>query len=398
MKHKGITWGLTLLVMAGLLVGLWQLLQAGSQQQGRGAGPKKAATVEVVRVAQSDVPLLITASGQVSALQTLEVRPQVSGVVARVLLREGQPVKAGQLLFQLEDGAERAALAQARAQLQKNRAQLEDARRTLASNEKLQAQGFIAPLAVDSSRSAVESLQATLQADQAAIRAAENALGYKTLHAAISGRAGMINVYPGSVVSLSMATPMVTITQVDPIAVSFTVAERDLPRILAVQRAGAVAVQAVLPTQPERVFEGRLSFIDNSVDAGSGTLRLKAEFPNPDSALWPGLFVNLSLQAGVEKQVIVLPLAGLQTGPEGRFVYRVIAGKVEAQTVEVLDIRNDQVLVRGPTPGDAVVVRGGLNLRPGDSVTVAGARGASGKGQGGKAGPGAGKKAGDRPS
>lgn len=372
MRRNVGSWLAGVLVLVAVALGGWWLLK-GEAADGGARREKRAVTVEVARVVQADVPLTITASGQVSPLQTLEVRPQVSGVVARVLFREGQTVKPGELLFQLEDAAERAALAEARAQLRKDTAQLEDARRTLASNQKLQAEGFLAPQALDSSRNAVQSAVATVEADKAAIQAAENSLSYKTIRAAIGGRAGLINVYRGSVVSLSMATPMVTITQLDPISISFSVPERELPRLIAAQRQGPLAVTATLPGQ-ERRFEGRLVFIDNTVDPKSGTLRLKAEFPNADHALWPGLFANVSLEAGIERNAVVLPVAGLQTGPEGKFVYRVDNGRARAQPVEVLDIREEKAIVRGLAPDSVVVTRGGLNLRSGDAVSIAGAK------------------------
>lgn len=372
-KRSTAVGGLIILLCAGLAT--WLLAGMNGKDAGRERGGRRPPTVEVAPVRQADVPLILQSTGQVTPVQQLEVRPQVSGVVARILVREGQMVSAGNVLFELEAAAERAGLAEARARLQRDRAALEEARRTLDSNRRLQKQGFVAEQVVDNSLSAVKGLEGTVAAGEASIRAAETALGYRTIRAAISGRAGLVNVYPGSVVSLSMATPMVTLTPLDPVTVSFTVPERELPRIVAAWQAGPVAVQARLPGQ-QREWQGRLSFVDSQVDARSGTLRLKAEFSNRDQALWPGVYVNLTLQAGVERNALVIPQPALQTGPDGQFAFVLQDSKVRAVPVEVVDIRDQQVIVRGLQPGTAVVVRGGVNVRPGDEVSVAGKRGA----------------------
>lgn len=359
-----------LLIVATVAVATW-LVAGSAPDKGRDGGRKRTPVVEVAAVTQADVPLRIQTSGQVTPLQRLEVRPQISGVVARIHVREGQRVNAGSLLFELESGAERAALAEARATLRRDQAALEEARRTLASNTALQAQGFVAAQVVDNSRSAVNGLQATVAASEAAIRAAETALGYRSIRAAISGRAGLVSVYPGSVVSLSMAAPMVTLTPMDPVSVSFSVPERDLPQVVAAWQAGPVPVIARVPGQL-REWRGRLSFVDSGIDPASGTLRLKAEFSNADQALWPGLYVDLELQAGTARAALVMPEAGLQTGPEGKFAFVLEQGKVRAVPVQVMDIREQRVLLRGLQPGQQVVVRGGVNLRSGDEVTLAG--------------------------
>lgn len=371
LSKSSLRWLLFIIVLAGIALGYFYM-PGGKSDKNKAASPsKKPVTVEVTTVQTQNVPLELQASGQVLALQTLDVKPPVSGLVAQILFKEGSFVKAGQRLFQLDDAAERAALDRAKAQLTRDQALLADAERVLRDQQKLFEQNFIAAAALESSRHNVDALRAALVGDKAAIHAAEVDVQYKVVNAAIAGRAGVITVVPGSVVSPTMATPMVTLTQTNPIAVTFTVPERELPLVLAAQRAGAVAVTAVLPDQPQQVHVGHLSFIDSGVDAKSGTLRLKAEFPNEPATLWPGLFVTLNLQLGIEKNALVLPVAGVQTGPNGQFVYTVGPDKkVKALPVKVLAIRQEQAVVSGLAAGTVVITNGALNVHPGSEVQV----------------------------
>lgn len=350
--------------------GLAYRFQAG---QGKPQDPPKPAVtaVELAPVSSGAVALLIDATGNVSPLQSVDVKPQVNGVVQQVLIKEGQAVKAGEPLFRLEDGAEQAALAKARALLLKDQAQLADAVRNLKRSESLARDNFLSPSAVDTAQSTVDALRATVASDQAAITAAQVDLGFKSIRAAIPGRAGAINVYPGSVVQPAMATAMVTLAQIDPIAVTFTLPENALPRVFAARTAGTLKVGATLPGSDKR-FEGRITLIDNQVDSKSGTLKLKAEFPNPDAALWPGLYVNVKLDAGIEQGVLTVPATGVQTGPESKFAYVVGQDMVaRAQPIELIGVRDGLALVRGLQPGQQVVVNGALNLKPDGKVKLA---------------------------
>ena len=333
--------------------------------------PKAPPSVPVARVLHGDLPQQIGATGQVTPLQLVEVRPQLAGQVKQVLIREGQQVKAGQPLFLLEDGSERAALEKARAQKARNEALLAEAQRTLARNRSLLQQNYVAPSAVDSAASEVDSLKAAIAADSAAIRAAEVELGYRTVSARIGGRSGAIQVYPGSVVTPTQATPMTTIAQLDPIAVGFSVAESALPALLAAgtQRPlPALAWPAGLGADA-KPLSGRLEFIDNTVDSRSGTIRLKAQFDNAAGRLWPGMYVTLQLQAGVWRDARHLPVTALQSGPDGKFVFVVGAGnKLQPQPVRVLAIRDERAIVSGVAADTPVVAAAGANLRPGDAI------------------------------
>lgn len=373
LSKSSLRWFLVILLVTGGGGAYFYFSGSKPDKTKTAAASKKPIVVEITTVQTQDVPLELKASGQVQALQTLDVKPPVGGMVAQILFKEGSFVKAGQRLFQLDDASERAALDKAKAQLTRDQALLADAERVLRDQQKLFEQNFIAAAALESSRHNVDALRAALVGDKAAIHAAEVDVQYKVVNAAIAGRAGVITVVPGSVVSPTMATPMVTLTQTNPIAVTFTVPERELPLVLAAQRAGAVTVTAVLPDQSQQPHVGRLSFIDSGVDAKSGTLRLKAEFPNEPATLWPGLFVTLNLQLGVEKNALVLPVAGVQTGPDGQFVYTVGPDKkVKVLPVKVLAIRQEQAVVSGLAAGTAVITNGALNVHPGSEVQIKG--------------------------
>lgn len=370
MKQRN--WILGIAIVAALGWGGYQLNRGPVSATPAGKAAKTPPTVLVARISQSDVPLEIDATGQVVPLQLVEVRPQIAGQVKKVLIREGQDVSAGQPLFLLEDGSERAALEKARAQKARDEAQLADAQRILTRNRSLQQQNYVAPSAVDSAASTVDSLKAAIAADVATIRAAEVDLAYKTVSAQISGRSGAINVYPGSVVTPAQATPMTTIAQLDPISVSFSIAEQSLPQLFAARAQHRLKVSATLAGQTGDAaapLQGELSFIDNVVDSRSGTIRLKARFDSAAGRLWPGMYVNLRLQAGVLKQALLLPVGALQSGPDGKFAFVVGPdNQLRAQPLQLLAIRNEQAMVSGLPAGTLVVAAGGSSLRPGDRI------------------------------
>ncbi|MFO1387135.1 MAG: efflux RND transporter periplasmic adaptor subunit [Chitinivorax sp.] len=369
MKHSKWVWGT--LVVGGLLsAGYW--IARGPQAPAAAKKEKGPPSVLVTKLRQGDVPLEIEATGQVAPLQLVEVRPQIAGQVRKVLIREGQNVQAGQPLFQLEDGSERAALEKARAQKARDEAQLADAQRILTRNRTLQQQNYVASSAVDSAASTVDSLKAAIAADIAAIRAAEVDLAYKTVSAQISGRSGAINVFPGSVVTPTQALAMTTIAQLDPISVSFNIAETALPQLFAAKSQQQLKVRASLVDTAAVAgdeLQGQLSFIDNAVDSRSGTIRVKAQFDNRAGKLWPGMYVHLRLQAGVQKQALLLPVGAVQSGPDGKFAFVVGADKrLQARPLTLLAIRNEIAIVSGLQAGSVVVAGSGVNLRPGDQI------------------------------
>ena len=324
-------------------------------------------SVSVVRAVAKDVDVMLEATGTISALNSVEIRPQVSSVITQVNIREGRFVKAGQLLFTLDARNDEINLAKASAQLARDQASLADAQRQLARSRDLLAQNFISQAALETNQTLVNTQQAVVTADRAAIRAAQVGLSYTRIVAPAAGRAGAINVFAGSTVQPA-GSALVTITQLDPIAVSFSLPQRNLNDALATLRSGGGKVFAILPEAKGEIV-GKLQFVDNVVDPNSGTVKVKAVFDNAKEALWPGAFVNVRLATSTLKGAIVVPQATLIRGPRGTLVYTIDAdNKAAARPVELLYAAGLDAVVNGLQPGDRVVVDGRENLRAGVPV------------------------------
>lgn len=364
-----------------------------SAPAGAAASSAAPVTVSTVKAQKRDLPVLFKANGTVTALTSVDVRPQVSSVITKVHFREGQFVKAGELLFTLDARADEANVAKAQAQLAKDRAALDDAQRQAARARQLLAQNFISQGALDTSVTQVDGLQATIAADQAALDASRVALSYSRISAPNAGRAGAVNVFPGSAVQANQ-TALVTITQLDPIAVAFNLPQRNLPDALSSLKDGGAVVTATL-ADGAGTFNGHLKFVDNAVDAGSGTLKVKAVFDNHEGKLWPGAFVEVSQTVTTLKDVVVIPQAAVIQAARGTIVYVMENGKAAMKPVKVLYAQDNDAAVTGVKVGDAVVLDGRQNLRAGTPVVErarepAGAasgvaRGSNGKGPAGAA-------------
>ncbi len=348
-----------------------------------------------------DVDVTIEATGTVTALNSVDIRPQISSVITQVHIKEGQFVKAGQVLFTLDARNDEVNVTKARAQLAKDQAALADAQRQLSRSRELLAQNFISQGAIDTNQALVDSQLAVVAADKAAIEAAKVGLSYNRIVAPAAGRAGAINVYAGSTVQPG-GTALVTITQLDPIAVGFNLPQRNLGDALKTLRSGGGKVLAVLP-EGRGTHTGKLQFVDNTVDAGSGTVRVKAQFDNGGEALWPGAFVTIKLAVSTLAGAVVVPQAAIIQAPKGKIVYVVEAGnKAAARPVEIVYAAGQDAVVTGVDAGERVVLEGRQNLRPGASVVervtggAGGAGGASNARNGSKAAsaPGAGPSSG----
>jgi len=338
---------------------------ASSASAGAAAGPPVSVTTVVVQ--KKDVDVMLEATGTVTALNSVDIRPQVASTITKVQIKEGQFVTAGQPLFVLDARNDEVNVTKARAQLAKDQAALADAERQLARSKDLFAQNFISQGAVDTNQTLVDSARAVVVADRAAIESAQVGLSYSRIVAPASGRAGAINVFPGSLVQPS-GNALVTITQLDPISVAFSLPQRNLGDALATLRAGGGKVTAVLPENAGTVI-GKLKFVDNAVDAASGTVRVKAEFANKDERLWPGAFVTIRLAVQTLAGASVIPQAAVIQSPRGKIVYVVDASsKATARPVEIVYASGEEVAVTGLKPGERVVLDGRQNLRPGASV------------------------------
>ena len=391
---------LTMLVVVTVLVGasgFWWLSRARSDDPAR----RGAAVVTVVtaKVERRDVPVRLRANGSVVALQSVDLRAQITSTVREVHIREGQFVRAGDLLFSLDARAEEANTRKAEAQVEKDRADLATAARNLERQRELFGQKFISQSALDTAQNQVDTLKGQLGVDQAAIEASRVARAYTEIRASFGGRTGVIGVRPGSLVQPNGAV-LVTVTQIDPISVSFTVPEKELAGLQRAIAAGPVAVDVKLEGVAEPI-SGKVSFVDNTVDAGTGTIRVKAEYANPGARLWPGMFVNVALAPRTLAGASVVPAQAVQSGPDSRFVFVVGEDrKVSARPVTLRYVDEGFAVVSGVDPGARVVVEGAQNLRPGASVAEAerAPREAEKQEPGGKGGAPGEKKAAGKPS
>jgi RND family efflux transporter MFP subunit len=323
--------------------------------------------VTLATAEKQDVPVTVQVNGSVVSLNSVDLRPQVTNTVSAVHVKEGQFVKAGQLLFTLDDRNDQANLARARAQQQKDEATMADLERQYKRSQDLVAQNFIAKSAADATLSQLEAQRAAVAADRAAVQSAQVALGYATLRAPIAGRIGAVNIYPGTLVQPTLS--LVTVTQLDPIAVSFPVPEGNLQDLLEAARSQA-KVEALITGRKEPLV-GSLNFVDNTVDPQIGTVRAKAVFANADQGLWPGQFVATRITVRMLNGATVVPAAALMMLSDGTSLYVIDAAKTATRRkVKTLHTFGTKVAVSGVEPGEQVVIEGSQNVRPGGKVRV----------------------------
>jgi multidrug efflux system membrane fusion protein len=351
--------------------------EAGAQGGAGGkGGAQPPAIVNVVAPQRQDVPVLQVANGTVTPIRTVDLHPQTTATIRTVHIKEGQFVKAGELMFSLDDRADRANQDKAQAQVERDRAALADIERQYKRSQDLLAQKFFSQSAVDTLRSQVDGARATLQADIAAVRAAGVSTSYGAIRAPMAGRVGGINVYAGSLVQPT--TSLTTVTQLDPINVAFTLPESSLTALLAAQKRGKVAVQA-LPGAGLAPVNGVLSFVDNTVDPTAGTIKVKAEFDNRETTLWPGQYVNTKVTVQTIKDAVVVPQSAIITSAQGTFVY-VLDKDHSARQVPVQRVYGFGVdaAVTGLTGSETVITEGKQNVRPGGKVRLASEAGKGG--------------------
>ncbi|MBB3120194.1 efflux RND transporter periplasmic adaptor subunit [Pseudoduganella violacea] len=380
-KTLGILVGVAVLIGAGA----WHFTHKPAEGQGGGKAGANAmgqgpTTVNVVAPVRQDVPVLLQANGTVSPISTVDLHPQTTSTIVKVHVKEGQFVKEGELMFSLDARSEAANLDKAEAQVLKDRATLADLERQYKRSQELLNQKFIAQGAVDTLKSQVEGARATLEADIAAARAQKVSQSYTAIRAPMAGRVGAINVYPGSLVQLS--TSLAVITQLNPINVAFTLPESSLAALLDAQRAGKVAVQ-VFQNNSNQPIDGQLSFIDNTVDPVAGVIRVKAQFDNRDTRLWPGQYVNTKLTVQTLKDALVVPQNAIITNTRGTFVYTVAPDNTAAVVnVQRLHAFGTQAAVTGLKGDEKIIVEGKQNLRPGGKIRIADAAGKHGGAKG----------------
>jgi multidrug efflux system membrane fusion protein len=348
------------------LLGLLLLVACSKQDP----PPTPAVPVTIATVERRSVPFELVATGTVEPLQTVAVQAQVAGILRRVAFREGDEVKQGQVLFELDPRPYRAALDQALAVLARDRAQAANAAQEASRYETLAEKQYVTAQQYEQVRTNAAATQASLAGSQAAVDEARLNLQYATIRAPISGRTGSLLIREGNLMRANATQPLVTINRIQPILVRFAVPAGNLPLIQ--EHLGKdIVVRAEAPGGGDP-SQGALSFVDNAVDTATGTILLKGRFPNDDGSLWPGGFVNVRLQLFVERDALVVPAAAVVSGQQGSFVFVIQADSSAAtKPVTVSRTAGNFAVVSGEVQaGDRVVVDGQLRLRQGSKVQI----------------------------
>jgi multidrug efflux system membrane fusion protein len=365
------------MVATGLLFLLAMAVYGADKQSSASASGKAVPAAQVVRVettlvTRTDVPIHVDGLGTVQAFYTVTISPRVDGELMKLGFVEGQTVKPGDLLAQIDPRPYRAALDQANAAKLKDAAQLANARVDLERYVNLAPEEFTSKQTLDTQRALVAQLEAQIAADQAVIDNAKTQLGYTTIRSPIEGRTGIRLVDPGNIVHAATATGIVVVTQVRPIAVIFTLPADSLQAVLKAMAAAPVTVEALSRDGKVRLGSGTVALIDNQIDATTGTMRLKATFPNKENTLWPGDFVNARVLLQTRRKVLTLPSAAVQRGPDGVFVYVVKADNtVDMRPVTLGEqAGNIAIVEKGLQEGVRVTVSNQYRLQPNASVQV----------------------------
>jgi multidrug efflux system membrane fusion protein len=352
--------------------GLWATRErAAPVATAQDAPPAIPVTIGVVTA--QDMPVLLHGIGTVQAFNTIAIKSRVDGTIVAVDFTEGQEVAAGALLFQIDPRPYQAALAQAKAAKARDTAQLESAQLDFERSTKLLSRGFQTQQTYDQQKATVGQLKAAIEGDQAQIENAELNLEYSKMRAPISGRLGARLVDIGNLVRAGDATPLVMMTQVRPLFVNFTLPQQNFEDVRDRQVKQPLAVKAYTSDDTRELATGRLTLIDNAIDALTGTIRLKAQFDNEDERLWPGQFVNVRVVLDTRRAVPTVPAQAVQDGPDGPIVYVVGPGDmVHRKAIEVAAVLDGVAAVtKGLAPGERVVVNGQFRLTEGARVSVA---------------------------
>jgi multidrug efflux system membrane fusion protein len=342
----------------------------GPKDRKPGAPPSVPVTAGVVE--KMDVPLEAVAVGHVDAFSTVAVRPRMGGEITRVAFREGQDVKEGDSLFEIDRRPYQAALAESEANLERDRARAREADENLKRYAELVKKDYVTQEQFSQAKANADALRATVKADDAGVETARLNLAYCTITAPITGRTGGLLMHPGNIIKANDDRSLVVINQVEPIYVTFSLPEAVLADVKKRAAAGALKVSAQPNGAGLSASEGMLSFIDNTVDTTTGTINLKATFPNRDRALWPGQFTNVSLTLATEADAVVAPTPAVQAGQTGSYAYVIKAdGTVEARSVVTRRTwKQWSVIEKGLAVGERVVTDGHLRLAPGSRVTI----------------------------
>jgi membrane fusion protein, multidrug efflux system len=366
--HYGVWIAVLVLIIAGIVV---YRLHASSVAAKSKESTPTAISVGVIGAQKRDVPYYVTGLGSVTAFNTVTVHSRVDGQIMKIYFTEGQFVKAGDVLAEIDPRPYQVALDQAQGQLAKDTASQNDAKVNLSRYQQLWQAGVIARQQLDSQQATVGQFDGSIQSDKAQIDNEKLQLTYCRITSPISGRVGLRLVDSGNIVHAADTNGILVITQVQPVAVIFTLPEDSLPQVVAEMKKRTLAVEAYSRDDNTKLAEGKLLTIDNQIDQTTGTVKLKSQFDNHDQSLWPNQFVNARLFLNVRKDAIVIPTAAIQSGAQGSFVYVVGSdNKAQVQSIQTdFAEGNISVIRQGLSPGQQIVIDGADKLQAGSEVT-----------------------------
>jgi membrane fusion protein, multidrug efflux system len=370
-RRKARAWligsGIWLLVLGAF----WYVTSGGNAPAG-GQRPSAAAPVRIAKAVCRDMAVVRYTPGTVIANTTVQITARVQGILDAANFKEGQFVKKGQLLFQIDPRPFQAALDQARAIFLRDQAQLKNANRDKQLYENLNKLGAVSAQQRDTSASNVEALVATIAADEAAIKLAELNLGYTQIRSPVDGKTGPLLIQPGNmIVATGTPPPLVSIAQIQPIKISFNLPQADLPLILARQRTRGLTAIVHANDSGKEPLSAPVDFTSNAVNNQSGTIELRATFDNKDLSFLPGELVNVTVELDTISNALVVPRDAINEGPDGSYVYVVADGKAVQHNVKVVFDDSKNVAIEGELrPGDEVIIEGQLRVQPNGSVNV----------------------------
>jgi multidrug efflux system membrane fusion protein len=354
---------------ASALLGLALAGMAGCEKKAEPMRPMSVPVV-VTPAVQKDMPVQIATIGNVESITSVQVKSMINGEITSVQFKEGQDVRKGDLLFTIDERPGQADLLRNQANLARDIATAENARAQARRYQALLKEGVVASEQAEQMQTAADAADALVNADRAAVENSKVQLTYTKIYSPIDGRTGNLSIQLGNVIKANDVA-LVTINQISPIYVTFTIPEQELGSVKRYLAQHELKVSATIPNDPAPPA-GRLTFIDNSVDRQTGTIKMKATFENADRRLWPGLFVNTLMTLATEANVLVVPAKAVQVGQEGQFIFVIGPDmKAEVRLVKVLrTIGDESVIASGVRPGDLVVTEGHLRLTPGAKVEL----------------------------